>query len=496
LIEDDSQISELLERYLRRKGHDVVSCGDGEAGLAAYKEKCFPVVICDIVMPRMTGIDFLHAIAGLPRRADSSVLLMTAHANVESAIAALKLGAYDYFTKPINLFELTAVLERITATKQLTDELAKHREHLETLVTERTRELGKTVHELQVAGATLTEQARLLDIAHDYIMVHDLDNKVVYWNQGAEKGYGFSADEARGQVAHKLLKTQFPIPQEEIMSSIFKKGHWEGELVNTRKDGKQVVIHSNQTLNRDAMGNPVSILGIHHDITDQKNLDTEMRRFDKLNTIGEMAASIGHEVRNPLTTVRGYLQLFQRKEEVGEYREQIQTMIDELDRANAIISEFLSLAKDKRIALKPTYLNSAIRKILPLLQAAAVREDKELAVELAEVPKLIVDEDEITQCILNLARNALDAVPPGGTVNLSTYGDGQNKVCFAVRDNGSGIPPEISARLGTPFVTSKDNGTGLGLPVCYRIAERNKAKLEFETGARGTTFILKFDLLA
>jgi len=154
------------------------------------------------------------------------------------------------------------------------------------------------------------------------------------------------------------------------------------------------------------------------------------------------------------------------------------------------------LAKDKRIALKPTYLNSAIRKILPLLQAAAVREDKELAVELAEVPKLIVDEDEITQCILNLARNALDAVPPGGTVNLSTYGDGQNKVCFAVRDNGSGIPPEISARLGTPFVTSKDNGTGLGLPVCYRIAERNKAKLEFETGARGTTFILKFDLLA
>ncbi len=130
LIEDDSQISELLERYLRRLGHDVVCRGDGEAGLAAYKEKFFPAVICDIVMPRMTGIDFLNAIAGLPRREDSSVLLMTAHANAETAIAALKLGAYDYFTKPINLSELTAVLERITAAERLTGELTKSRDEL------------------------------------------------------------------------------------------------------------------------------------------------------------------------------------------------------------------------------------------------------------------------------------------------------------------------------------------------------------------------------
>ncbi len=376
---------------------------------------------------------------------------MTAHANVESAIAALKLGAYDYFTKPINLSELTAVLERIAAMKRLKEELENHREHLEILVAERTEELEAAVHKLQVAGATLTEQARLLDIAHDCIVVRDLDNRIVYWNQGAERGYGFSVDEAKGRVSSELLQTQFPIPLEDIMSSIFKKGHWEGELVNTRKDGNKVVVHSNQTLNRDVRGNPVSILGIHHDITAQKNLDEEMRRFDRLNTVGEMAASIGHEVRNPLTTVRGYLQLFQRKNMVAEYHGQLQTMIDELDRANAIISEFLSLAKDKRIELKPTYLNSAIRKILPLLQATALREDKELAAELAEVPKITVDEDEITQCVLNLSRNALDAVPPGGIVTLSTDWDGQKTVCLAVRDNGPGISPEIAARLGTPF---------------------------------------------
>jgi len=120
----------MLEGFLRRLGHEVVACGDGEAGLAAYKAKYFPVVLCDIVMPRMTGIDFLQAIAEVPRRENSSVLLMTAHANIESAIAALKLGAYDYLAKPINLSELIAILERITAKMLIDEELARSKDQL------------------------------------------------------------------------------------------------------------------------------------------------------------------------------------------------------------------------------------------------------------------------------------------------------------------------------------------------------------------------------
>jgi len=487
LIEDDSQISELLERFLRRKGHVVISCDDGEAGLVTYKEKCFPIVICDIVMPRMTGIDFLKAIAGLPHRADSSVLLITAHANVEWAITALKLGAYDFFTKPINLVELTAVLERITAMKQMTEELAEHREHLETLIAERTEELKAALNELQAAGATLTEQAQLLNIAHDYIMVRDLDNRILYWNQGAEKGYGFSVDEVKGQVSYELLKTQFSIPLEDIMNSIFKKGYWEGEIVNTHKNGKQIIVHSNQTLKRDDMGKPVSILGIHHDVTTQKKADAEFARLDRLNIIGEMAASIGHEVRNPMTMVKGYLQWYSKKDAFIAFRESFTLMIEELDRANSIITDFLSLAKDKRIDLVLTDLNKIIRSVLPLLQADAFLRGNDIELELENTLEIFIDEKEIRQCILNLVNNGLDSMPNGGKVTISTKNVG-DQVIMTVRDKGQGMTAEVKAKLWTPFFTTKDHGTGLGLPVCYQIAQRHEATIEVETSPEGTAF--------
>jgi PAS domain S-box-containing protein len=124
LIDGYIQSRDLLEGFLRRLGHDVVTCRDAEAGLTAYKTKSFPVVICDLVMPGMTGIDFLKAIAGLLHREHSCVLLMTGRADIESAIAALALGAYDYLVKPVILNELAAILERISALKQTEAALA------------------------------------------------------------------------------------------------------------------------------------------------------------------------------------------------------------------------------------------------------------------------------------------------------------------------------------------------------------------------------------
>jgi len=184
--------------------------------------------------------------------------------------------------------------------------------------------LEKTLLELQKSNVKLTEQAQLLELACDYIMVRDMNSNIIYWNRGAEYGYGWLASEATGQMTRSLLKTQFPVSvsAEYIMDRLLNEGYWEGELTHTHKDGKQVLVQSHQTLNRDAAGNPVSILEINHDISDRKKMETELARYDRLNLIGEMAASIGHEIRNPLTAVRGYLQHFQRKNEIAAYRTQ------------------------------------------------------------------------------------------------------------------------------------------------------------------------------
>lgn len=223
----------------------------------------------------------------------------------------------------------------------------------------------------------------------------------------------------------------------------------------------------------------------------RKIAEQELIRLDRLNIVGEMAASIGHEVRNPLTTVRGYLQIFQRKEKFIEHREQLATMIEELDRANTIITEFLSLAKNKKIDLQPGNLNATIQALLPLLKAEALHFGNEIHEEIGHIPMFNFDDKEIRQLILNLSRNAFEAMEAGGILTIKTCFE-NGKIVLAVKDTGSGIPKEILNKLGTPFVTTKASGTGLGLPVCYRIADRHGAKIDISTGLEGTTFTLRF----
>jgi len=229
------------------------------------------------------------------------------------------------------------------------------------------------------------------------------------------------------------------------------------------------------------------------DITEQKRLEKELSRFDRLNLVGEMAAGIAHEIRNPMTTVRGFLQLFRDKSEFIQYREHFDLMIEELDRANTIITEFLSLAKNKSINLNCQNLNSIINALFPLLQADALRTDKNVRLELEDVPDLLVDGKEIRQLILNLAINGLQAMPAGGNLIIKTFLEGA-EVVLAVQDQGEGIKPGVLEKIGTPFFTTKEQGTGLGLAVCYRIAARHNAVIRVETGVWGTIFFVRFRL--
>ena len=223
----------------------------------------------------------------------------------------------------------------------------------------------------------------------------------------------------------------------------------------------------------------------------QKEIEKQIARLDRLNIIGEMAAGIAHEVRNPMTTVRGFLQMLAKKEHNTPNISFYNIMIEELDRANGIITEFLSLAKNKAVNLKYVNLNQIIRTIVPLIEADARVSNKNIILELSEIPDLFIDEKEIRQIILNMARNGLEAMKERGEVRIRTYCE-SNVVVMAIADQGSGIKKEILENIGIPFQTTKDNGTGLGLPVCYSIAARHNAKISVETGPLGTEFFIKF----
>ncbi|SFM04465.1 ATP-binding protein [Pelosinus propionicus] len=225
----------------------------------------------------------------------------------------------------------------------------------------------------------------------------------------------------------------------------------------------------------------------------QKEIEKQIARLDRLNIIGEMAAGIAHEVRNPMTTVRGFLQMLFKKEHNSPHASFYNIMIEELDRANGIITEFLSLAKNKAVNLEYANLNQVIEAIVPLIEADARISNKSIVLELSEIPDLWIDEKEIRQVILNMVRNGLEAMNEKGEVRVRTYCE-ENTVVMAIADQGSGIKIEILENIGIPFQTTKENGTGLGLPVCYSIAARHNAKISVKTGDDGTEFYVKFEM--
>lgn len=237
------------------------------------------------------------------------------------------------------------------------------------------------------------------------------------------------------------------------------------------------------------------VLSVINDITQLRCLEKEIARLDRLNLVGQMAAGLGHEIRNPLTVVRGYVQLLTGRTECSVFGEYFTLMLAEIDQANRVISEYLSLAKDRNVHLEKGSLNDVLAALHPLLISEAASRQCSIEILPDECPAVRIDQEEIRQMVLNLAGNGLEAMPPGGELTIRTRAE-DGWAVLTVQDQGEGIPPEIYEILGTPFVTTKENGTGLGLAICYSIAARHGAVIEVDTGPAGTIFSVRFPAAA
>ena len=233
------------------------------------------------------------------------------------------------------------------------------------------------------------------------------------------------------------------------------------------------------------------VVKILMDITERKNSERELARLDRLNMVGEMAAGIAHEVRNPMTAVRGFLQILGSKLDTQHYKEFFEIMIGELDRANQIISEFLSLTRDKPADFESTNVSEIVHSLYPLLAADALNQDKSVRIEVGRVANIHGNEKELRQLIVNLARNGLEAMSTGQELTICTYMENRS-IVLEIKDQGPGFAPLVLERLGTPFLTTKEKGTGLGIVICQSIVARHKATMDFESNARGTTVKVVF----
>jgi len=357
------------------------------------------------------------------------------------------------------------------------------------------------LHAEQQAEATLREQANLLNLTHDAIVVRDMNGTVRYWNRGAQELYGWSAEQAVGKVGHELLKTIFPVPLEQIEEEVIEAGRWEGELVQTKKDGSQVVVASRWSLQRDESSAPVAILIINNDITERKWAEAEARENDRryrdmqtalahanrVATMGQLTASIAHEVNQPLAAVLSNAEACLRWLDRGTpdldgVRRSVEWIIDDGNRASEVIRRIRALANKTDIEKAPLDINDVIREVIALVHRELTSRQVSLRMELAPaLPMILGDRVQLQQVIINLVMNGIEAMRsitdrPRELVILSRQDETQ-QVLVSVTDCGVGISAENADRLFNPFFTTKSGGMGMGLSICRSIMEAHDGRL-------------------
>ncbi|MBU8878379.1 PAS domain S-box protein [Bacillus sp. FJAT-29790] len=302
----------------------------------------------------------------------------------------------------------------------------------------------------------------------------------------------YSREELIGQN-HSLLNSQFH--SKEFFNQLWKTIHggevWKGEIRNKAKDGTHYWVDTTIVpfLNED--GKPYQYLAIRNDITERKKTEKILHRQDKLATIGQLSAGVAHEIRNPLTSMRGYTEFLQMDETNEERQEFFEIILDEIDRVNNIVEDFMMLAKPKAIELENKNIIPILKSVLSLFEFEAKKKNIIIHFEFNdEIIQIDCDENRLKQVFINFIKNGFDAMPDGGdmTIRVTVQND---QVRISIQDTGIGIPPEKLKNIGEPFYTTKKKGNGLGLMVSFQIIESHNGKVTIESEVnKGTIFMI------
>jgi PAS domain S-box-containing protein len=353
-------------------------------------------------------------------------------------------------------------------------------------VSQQRRAEGEYAEQLQ----QIRLQTKLINLAHDAILVRDPLSRVLFWNRGAEELYGWSAQEALGQVAHTLLQTRFPHPLATFLDLLEQKGQWEGDLTHTSRDGRQIIVESRQVLMRDEQGQPSAILEINRDITERRELE---RQKDIL------LGMVSHELKAPITNAKFSLHLLEEQgaqmgeEQVGGWLGKIASQLDHLHHLIDDILDATAL-EGRVLPVHPTEfpIDELVQQLV--LEFASTQPTHPLLIEGEAHSQIYADRKRTKQVLSNLLSNALKYSAPGQPVQVRAVADEQ-AVTVSVQDHGVGIPKQEQARIFERLVRlgSQEQamapGLGLGLYIAAELVKRQGGRLWVEsTPGKGSTF--------
>lgn len=391
------------------------------------------------------------------------------------------------------LYDAGELLQASEAKQKSADEqLREANNRLEQRVAERTAELEDEIHKKQTLENALRNQALLLQLAHDAIIVRSLEGgQIHFWNNGATEIYGWGADDALGKQIHELLHCRSAAPSmQEIEETVARDGRWQGEVIRTAKDGAELILDSRWSVLRDVEGRPVEILELTSDITARKYAEQRAQQNEWLAGVGTMTAIFAHEIGNPLHAISTSLDLVERQlgklQLDSRIKKTLELSAHEIQRVSALLTEFRAFAKPQKANLKPGNLVALIRDGLVPQIAVCRRSGITIKRELAELQPILLDEDKMKQVIVNLCKNAIEAMPDGGVLTVRTQ-QLEDLAVLEISDTGAGIPEGVD--VFQLFTTTKSGGTGLGLPLVRQIINAHRGSIQYTSQlGHGTTF--------
>lgn len=483
VVDDDEAMTDNLCDILSDEGYDPIIANTCTDALALADARHPQVALLDLKLPDDTGINLLAHLK--ERNPDCVCALMTAFADVDSAVTALEKGAFHYLQKPVRPIELINLLERIFDTIQIRED--------KRIAEERLRESERRFR-------------TIFESAQDAIFLKDADLEYTLVNPAMERLYGLRTDEFCGQTDEQLFGEDMGSRTRKIGTRVLQGEIVEEEMKLVREATR--IFHSIKVPLPGQDGDTGGICGFVRDITITKHLEAQLLQAQKMEAIGTLAGGISHDFNNLLQAILGYAQMLLMDKNVAPPNAaKLREIEKAAQRATELTSQLLAFSRKMEIHPRPVDLNQVVLQVEKLLKRTI---PKMIDIELKLTdPVFTVNADpgQVEQVLLNIGVNARDAMPDGGRLVIETENVGPDAalgklhlgdvadeyVRLSVADNGQGMTEEIRQHIFEPFYTTKQpgKGTGLGLAMAYGIIHNHGGHILCESQpGKGTTFYI------
>jgi PAS domain S-box-containing protein len=478
--EADSGFRKMVEDALResRGSYVLKKVSTGEECLKHLKKEKFDVLLLDHTLPDGDGLDWLRKFneegVGIP------TIFVTPKGDPRLALAAMKEGVFDYINRSAECAKaFPFVIHRAVEGHSLMVEKVRLQ-----------KELIETKNFLE----------SIVEKAGDAISVVDLEGRVLYWNEGAERIFGYPKEEAQGKNLVDLLSggddkkraDEKKFHRDLLVRVLGGESVSQVEVKRRAKDGREILTSMTLSPLRNAEGEIVGVSRICRDITEQKKAEERLLLTERLSSLGELTAGVAHELRNPLAGIKLNNQILSRRKDLPDMERRLLDSTQEgIEKIQKIVEDMLHFAKPKPAHFKEEAVNEVVEKSLLVLQPKLKKANIHLSLEKGEdLPPVRIDQHQIQQVLINLILNAIQAMEKGGALTIQTFAR-PGGAGVAVKDTGIGIPKSSLKKIFDPFFTTKSEGTGLGLSISLKILEKHGATLEVVSKeGKGSTFTI------